>query len=589
MNEMAQGILNRVRLAVNTAKGLSKMGDWLCKYTRLDDRAFSFKDHEMQIDIVNDTNARMAVQKCSQVGLSELSSRKSLGTAAMSKNTHILYVLPTRTFASKFSSSRVNPIISSSPMLAGMSSKTINSSELKQIGSSYLHMGGTSGSVNGAISVPAKYVFIDELDFCDQTVVGKYESRLKHAKEDKHGRKGTVIKFSTPTVPDYGVNADFQISDQKHYEVRCNHCEHEFAPDYFEHIKIPDFDKKIELLSPSDVKSGQLRISEAYIECPNCKHDVWDALCDPSRRRWVPKNPASIVSGYQIHPWDCPKINSIPSIFMQMPSYDNLADYYNFTIGIPWIDSDNSFLAEKLVSQNPADWVSDGRGGGFVMGVDVGKTSHIIIGRANVDGTEEINYAERYTISGGNEALYSRIVELAKLFNVRCTVIDAAPDFTTALEVIKKLPLGTVYACEYTRSRKRGLETLQIPDKTESEEDFVVKAFRTGTLQDFLRVHNAGRIRYFNKDYSRATRVEMEEIESHLKNVKKIKVTNAEGQVEERFVNTGADHYCHAINYMRIAAKVSGAAMSVGYSFRPCVAKFQSKGKQQTSKISNLI
>lgn len=589
MNELAQGIYNRINLAVNTAKGLAQMNSWLTKYTRLDDRAFSFDDHEMQIDIVNDTNARVAVQKCSQIGLSELSARKCLGIAAMTKGTHIQYVMPTRTMATKFSSSRLSTIIETSPMLSNMASKTVKGTELKKIGSSFIHMGGTSGSATGAISVPAKYVIMDEVDFSDQTVLGKYESRLKHTGEDEHHRKGTIIKFSTPTVPDFGINIDFKDSDQKHYNVRCQHCEHDFAPDYFKDVVIPGFTKKIEDLAPADIKSGTLDIMNAYMACPECGGDVWDALCDPKRRHWVPKYPENIISGYQIHPWDVPNVNSIPSIMMQMPGYEVLSDFYNFTIGIPWVDNENSFNLERLESTTPCDWIDDGSGGGFVMGVDIGKTSHITVGRRNVDGTEEVNYLERYTVAGDNEALYNRIVEVAKLFKVQCTVIDAAPDFTTALEVIKKLPLGTVYACEYTRNRSKTLEAIQLPTNPEDETEFVAKVYRTGTLQDFLRAHNAGRIRYFPKNTSPVTRAEFTELFSHLKNTKKLRITNAEGHVEERFVNTGDDHYTHSINYMRIAGKIAGIGLSIGFSFKPCVSKFKTKTKSTTTKISNLI
>ncbi|EOV8094034.1 TPA: phage terminase large subunit family protein [Vibrio parahaemolyticus] len=577
MNDLAQGILNRINLVVNTSKGLAKMDEWLCKYTRLDERAFSFKDHEMQIEIVNDTNARQCVQKCSQVGLSELSSRKALGITAMTKGTHLLYVLPTRTFSTKFSSSRVNPIIASSPMLRSMTSKTVNGSELKQIGSSYFHMGGTSGSVTGAISVPAKYVIQDEVDFCDQKTLSTYESRLKHAPEDEHGRKGTIIKFSTPTVPDFGINKEFAASDQKHYNVICEHCEHDFAPDYFKHIKIPDFNSPIISLTPEDIKRGEYNIMGAYMECPKCKGNLNNSLKMPERRHWVAKYPERIISGYQIHPWDVPEVNSIPSILMQLAGYESISDYYNFTVGIPWVDNENSFNEERIRSETPAEFIRESLDGGFVIGVDVGKTSHIAVGRVFNDGREEVNYLERYTVRGDNETLSKHIVTLARRYHAKCVVIDAAPDFTTALETIKELPLGTVYACEYTRNRGKSLESVNIPDKPELETDYVVKAYRTGTLQDLLKAHNNGRIFYFDEHINEHTKKEIRELTEHYNNTKKIKVTDSDGNTEEKFVNTGDDHYTHAMNYMRIAAKIAGTVSTVNVPYRPSVKKFKHK------------
>lgn len=585
MNELAKGVFDRVNLAVNVNKGLANISIWLTKYTRLDGKPFSFKDHEMQIAICNDTNRRTVIQKCSQVGMSELAARKALATAAMSKGKHLLYVLPTRTFATKFSSSRLTPIIEDSPMLKGMVSKSVKSTELKQIGTSFMHLGGTSSSVTGAISVPATYLIHDEFDFMDLVVAGKFQSRLKHASEDEFGRKGWISTFSTPTVPEYAVNAEFLKSDQKHYAVRCQCCDHEFIPDYFEDIKIPDYDGTIADLDPADIERGMLKISEAYMACPECSVNVKEALEDPKHRRWIATNPDSIISGYQIHPWDVPKINSIPSILMQMPEYENQADYFNFTVGIPWVDKENSFVVENVDNNAKAKWIEFGTGNYF-MGVDVGKTSNIVIGQLNPDGSESIVYLERYKISGSKAPLFQRIIHLCTMFRIVCCVVDAAPDFTTALEVIKALPLGVAYACEYTRSKFNGLDIISIQDNRETPEQHVVKANRTGTLQDFLRAHNSGLINYPNPTKA-PCKTELAEVKLNLKNTKKIRVKNADGDIEERFVKTGPDHYAHAINYFRIAVKISGVKQSVEYSYPPSVKKFKMKDSKPKTKLSD--
>lgn len=590
MDDLARGVLNRITLSINVNKGLSKMSEWLCKYTRIDGRSFSFKHHEMQIQICNDTNARKVVQKCSQVGMSELSARVTAGIAAMSKNKHIIYVLPTRTFATKFSSSRFKPILDESPMLSGMTDKNVKSAELKKIGNCFVYFGGTSGNVNGAISVPASYIIRDEYDFMDLVVANKFESRLKHAKSDEYHRKGSISTFSTPTLPEYAVNAEFLQSDQKHYNVKCQSCDHDFAPDYFEHIHIPNFDGNIVDISAQDIRNRTLKVQEAYMECPKCKADVWHALCDPSRRHWVAKVPDSIVSGYQIHPWDVPHINSIPSILMQIASFSNATDYFNFAVGIPWINKDNSFILDRLDTGDAAPWLEHGGGQGvFYCGIDVGKTSHIVIGRVREDGVEEINYMERYTISGTTAPLFKRASEVCKLFNVRCMVIDAAPDFTSALESIKDNPLGRVYACEYTKNRLNGLDLLSVPDEPKMAEDYIVKAFRTGSLQEYMRTHNAGLIRYPKPTNANHCAEEITELRLHLKNTKKLRLANTDGDVEEKFIATGDDHYVHAINYFRLAYKIAGVASGIGFSFRPCVSRFKMSYKKNKTSLNDKI
>lgn len=552
--DMAHNIIERIRLSVDTNAALGNIAKWVCDYTKLDaDTDFSLVDHEMQEAIINDTCARTAVQKCSQVGLSEASARKALGITAISKNKNIMYVGPTRTWSSKFSTSRLKPIIDNSPMLSSMLSPNAKGSELLGIGTSFLHLGGTTGAATGAISVPASDIFIDEVDFCDPVVVGKYESRLKHAKEDQYGRKGRVNYFSTPTVPDYGINKHFKVSDQKHYQCQCSKCQQWFEPDYFEHIRIPDLDKPIADVTPEDINAGTYDIMGAYMECPVCKHDVWEDLCNPKRRKWVARYPEAIVSGYQIYPWDVPKVNSIPSILMQMTGYENIADYYNFTIGIPYTDHNNSFLMAPFENGRHSQWVEgkvEGDQRRFSMGVDVGKTSHIVIGFENRIGKLEVVYMETYK-SSKDKLLSERIIELAKAFQTRSIVIDAAPDFSTAQAVAKRFPRRKVFACEYTKTKPKGKLTNTIFNDDEN----TVSAYRTGVLTDLLKRHNGNEIIYPNGSTNMIIKAMIDECKLNLKNLKKIQKKDPEGEEFESFIKTGPDHFGHALSYLNIAVK----------------------------------
>ncbi len=589
--DFAKNIIDRLTLSVDTNSAIGNLAPWLCDYTKLDaDTFFSFKDHEMQIDIVNDTNARQAIQKCSQVGLSEGSSRKAIGITAISKAVHTMYVLPTRTFATKFATSRIKPVIDTSPMLASMVNKNAKGSELMGLGTSFMHLGGTTGAATGAISVPAKFIFIDELDFCDQEVVGKYESRLKHAPEDVHGRKGTVCKFSTPTLEDYGINKEFKKSDQKHYECHCSGCDEWFAPDYFRDIIIPNyFDKdgnagKLIDLTPEDVESGELNIKDAYMRCPHCMADVWEDLCDPKRRKWVPKFPESISSGYQVHPWDVPKVNSIPSILMQLSEYENIADFYNFTVGIPFADKNNSFLLNPF-EKTFSHWLNakaEGDRSRYCMGCDVGKTSNITIGKKDHTGKYHVVYLERYKASK-ELTLGERLVQLIKLFQCRSIVIDAAPDFTTAQYVAKKCPSRIVLACEYTKSKGKG----KMANFTVDKDGNVVSAYRTGVLTDYLKAHNSGTFLYPNGNESMLIKDEIDEVKLNLKNTKKVKKIDNEGQDVEIFVKMGPDHYAHSNSYFKIACDALGDSLLVeaGDAAPVAITAFKTQGTLPAGQV----
>lgn len=555
---MAQGAWDQIMLAVDTKYALGHMSNWLTKHTKLDGNQFSLLNHEYQEAIINDTASRIAHQKCSQIGASELSARLAAAITAISQGKHIMYVMPTAKFADKFSASRITPIIEESEVMTNLCSKgSIKSTSLKQIGSSFLHMGGTSGAATGAISVPASFISVDEYDFCVMAVVGKYESRLKHAAKDEFGVNGSIRWFSTPTLPNFGINAKFLKSDQKYYMVRCSGCGNRFDPDYFEDIVVPGADKALRDFLPHDVNNAKYDIMKAYIACPKCQRDVWQDLINPQAREWVAKYPdrrlTNPLSGYQTYPWDVPTINSIPSILKTMDGYEGImSDYYNFTVGIPWADNENTFNLEAF-SIGYSTW-NDTGGSGYCIGCDIGKTSHIVIGREN--GTKvDVVFMERF-VSAKGFTIKDRLLELTELFGIAAEVIDNSPDFTTVMEITASLDNFVVFGCEYTASRPKKSEFKNIQYDPENHR---VQAFRTGTLKALLKLHNAGNINYPDPLTSGTVGVEIDEMKMNFANTKKQNVKSSKGGTEERFIKDGADHYCHAMNYLLIAITIANS------------------------------
>ena len=594
--DFSKTIIDRLRLSVDSTTALGNLSSWLCDYTKLDaDTWWSFSDHEMQIDIVNDTCARQVVQKCSQVGLTNVSKRKALAITMISKAKHIMYVGPTSRWVSKFAKTELHPTIDTSPMLKGSLNKNAKGTEVIGLGSSFLHLGGTSGAATGAISVPASHVIIDELDFCKLEVVDMYESRLKHAAVDEHDRKGVMSYFSTPTVDDYGINAKFKASDQKYYDVHCSQCHTWYTPDYFRDIFLGGYTdtkdhegkyRKIRDLVPEDITTGGYDIAGAHMRCPHCLekgviHDIWPDMCNPKRRKWVAKNPSSIISGRQVFPWDLPKINTIPSLLVAMPSFsNNIANYYNFIIGIPYTDKNNSFMMGAFTCGKYSRWMDhleDNTGRGYCIGVDVGRTSHIAVGK-RLGSELHVVYLERFKASK-EKTLGERIVEIAKDFSSRAIVIDAMPDFTTAQYVARKLPSRIVLACEYTKSKP----ARKLSNIIANEEENVVSAYRTGVLTDYLKMHNNNEVVYPNPHTSRAVKREIDEVQMNLKNTKKLTKKDSDGEDIQWFVKNGPDHYAHTISYLNIACRVLGDSSFAGVAPPPpmAVGSFATQGKKK--------
>lgn len=573
LNPLARGFYDRIVLAVDTTAAYGNLSNWLEKNTMIEDRPFSFKDHECHIAIVNDTSRRVVVQKCSQVGVSELSVRRIIGVTATSRGSHSMYVMPTVNFAKSFSTSRIQPVIDGSEVVSAMTGVGASKSALlKKIGTSYLHIGGTAGSTSGAISVPAKQVVFDEYDFCDMRVAGQYESRLKHAPEcPETNLKGWVTKFSTPTLPNFGINKEFEASDQKHYHVKCK-CGYSFAPNYSRDIKIPNAPKDFDIksLTAEDINSEVFEVKKAYIACPKCDRNVWEELCDPSKREWVPKFPGRSISGYQIHPWDVPKVNSVPSILMQIAGYENPADFYNFTVGIPYEDKENAFSSSPLIGGKRCIW-NDVGGTGYYLGCDVGRTSNIVIGkpvhRTKLSGEKlEVHYMERFRTTK-TKTLDERLCELIKRFGVRCAVIDSQPDFSVINKVARKFPTRT-FGCEYQENRPAEMTTTKkstnLSNIAANPDTHIVKAYRTGTLNELLYAHNDGEILYPIRSLPDAI-IETDVAAENFKNIKKVRKPDKLGGAKETYIKLdGNDHYVHAMNYLRMAVEIKNEVSKIG-------------------------
>lgn len=595
--DFAKSIINRLRLSVDTNSALSNLAEWLCDYTKLDpDTMWSFKDHEMQIDIVNDTCSRQVVQKCSQVGLTNTSKRKALAITMISRAKHIIYVGPTSKWATRFAKTELHPTIQTSPILSDALNKDAKGTEVIGLSTSFIYLGGTTGATSGAISIPASYIFIDELDFCNQVNVGKYESRLKHAQMDANGTKGTISYFSTPTVEDFGVNLKFKMSDQKYYDVHCSSCSTWFTPDYFRDVVLPGFTDtvlnpksapgvygKMIDLTPEEVSAGVYNVSAAYMRCPHClekgiDHDIYEDLCDPKRRKWIAKNPTSIVSGRQVFPWDIPKVNTIPSIIMQLTGYENKADFINFTLGLPYSDKNNAFSMAPFACGNYAKWLyekPDDLLAGMCIGVDVGRSANITVGYKKRTGQLHTCYFERFRGSK-DKLLGDRIIELAKAFKARSIVIDGMPDFSTAQMVAAKLPSRIVLACEYTKTKPSKI----LCNYTYDEERHLVSAYRTGVLTDLLKLHNDGNIIYPNRNASESIKREIDEVKLNLANTKKIHRKDSDGEKVEWFVKTGPDHYAHALSYLNVACDILGECqeMLIGIAAPINISSFKTQG-----------
>lgn len=544
MNPVAQAFLDRLKAEAQTHTDLSHLSDWIVRNTKHpkdDKKPWNFRGHEFQRDIVNDSAAEVDVRKCSQVGVSEIFARLTLAYLAVKQNHTAIYTLPTSSFAAKFSKSRLDPIISASQSLSGMVPSDSDSAGLKQIGRSFLHIAGTF-TQSAAISVPADMLVNDEVDFSNPVVLTTYESRLGHAENG-----GLKRRFSTPTVSGIGISAGMENSSQAHYAVKCDSCHQWVMPEFFEHVVLPGFDDHLLKFEKADILEKNLDVSKAWLKCPTCHNELKPKnLADPDKRQWVHAKPDHPRHGYQVSPFDAPMISSVGDTLGQIEKYERKADWVNFKVGLPFEDAETSILStalERAFSIRPVV-PQPMAASGCVLGMDVGKVCHIMVGRRINPMRMEIIHAEsvRQNVNSfGENTAITRAQELLEYFGCSRAVVDAGPDFSIALALITSGLFGQVYANYYTRSAPSKLTNFQL-----DEAEQIAKSYRTGTIDHTVKQVNTGRVQFCKND-------QIEAVKEHLRAIKRVTKQNAAGDDVAHWVNSGPDHYAHALNYLMIA------------------------------------
>jgi hypothetical protein len=548
--------LERLRMQAYDARDFSGIPKWLSNHTTdpMDpSRPWTFHEHEYQPEILADTTPDIAMQKCSQVGASEIWVRMMLAMMAISKKITIIYILPTTALSKRFAQGRINPVLDDSKTLKAMIDKDLNNNEQKRLGRSLLYISGTFGKVS-AISVPAQALFRDEVDFCNQRVLTTFDSRLGHSKEGD----GLKRSFSTPTVFKYGINQMFEEGSQAHYATKCPHCHDYMVLDYFRDVVIPGFDGTLRDFEKSDLINPAVKVLDAYFLCPLCRHSLKHSdFMQPHRRKWIHQYPDRAKHSYQVIPIDVPAINPLSRTLVQINDYDAKKDWVNFKLGLPFEDAQSSFLDEEMVNHattlhmpRPEDSEFNGMRltSGTYLGLDVGKTCWLTITVPNDRGGEDILYQERLRQDGDNY-VGKRTMLLFQLFGCVCGVVDSGPDITLAQHLVKE-GKGRIYACRYYTGATKTLKTLDVLISRD-EEQGLVTVNRTALYDNLVRRVNKGSTRLTSNC------AEYELARSHLRSFKRIETRDTEsGETIIQWVATGDDHYTHSLGYCDVARRI---------------------------------
>lgn len=530
--------------------------DFITQHTYLNGKKFSFDGHEYQKTILEDPAQTIVIVKSAQLGISEMSVRLALAKCALIDGFNTIYTLPAASAMQQFMTSRISPIIDSSPYLKEIVSKDVDNSTVKRLGNSYLWGRGCQVD-RQAISVPADMCIFDEVNNSSQDVMTLFESRLIHSAYAQR------VFLSTPSIPNFGIDRLFKQSKRKYNMCQCGKCNEWFIADYHQHVKVPGFDDELDKITKQHFADPKFRWMDAYVECPKCKGPVDMA---GAKRQWVVENPddAFVDSGYQISPFECSTIIKPAAIVKASVTYDRQVDFYNQRLGKSLEDRETSLALDELQNAIIKDYP---RGAySYVMGLDTGSTCWATVAAVMPDQTLIIVKVEAIPLHKAVE----RTLELQRQFKLRMIVVDRGPLTELVYQIQQKI--RNSFAAVFVMSKN--MDLFKVMDRDADNGEGVesmrqVNISKDACMDVLMSQIRFGKVLKVSDDNDSQWCV-------HLMDNKRVQMFKG-GELVYTWVKTLAvDHWHMALVYAFVASRILGVSSGTGVSL-PLLSTFRVK------------
>lgn len=485
---------------------------------------YTLAGREYQLGLFEEDHPRQCCIKGAQMGITEVWVLKTLHGMIHSKYPRgALYLFPTRDDVKDFSKARFDPLIESNPCI-GAYVKATDSQNIKRIGQGFLYLRGARAtktisdqkrSSSQLKSIPVDRVVFDERDEMSDDMVTLAEERVSSSQVKE------LMYLGTPTIPEIGIDEQFQLSDQRVWMLKCPKC---------------GTDTCLELEFPDCIQWSNDRYIRACRKCGGELH--------PGSGRWVAQYPSR---SKDLVGWWISQLNSIfidPGKILSLyndPPHGDLSEVMNSKLGRAYIPAENKLTPQLVWGTCGQDLMATKHEGPTCMGVDVGRVLHVVIAERSTRSLLKVVKVCR--IDSFND-----LHDLAQQYNVKCAVIDYKPEIRKVRE-FQAHERFQVFACDYIE-KKTGQAAWD-------EKDDFVKVNRTEICDATHElVVNPGRLEIPRR---------CEEVAQFVKemcNMAKTLITNeVTGSKEYRYRGLGAskpDHYRHALNYCLLASQRIG-------------------------------
>lgn len=472
-----------------------------------DGTPYTFHDYMFMYDVLRDLASLKKDVVCFKAAQIGFSTAAILTTLWISKNKGIdlIYTLPTQADVQQFAGGKINRIIAQNPVMQDWV-KDKDTVEHKAVGDNIIYYRGTF-SQKAAMMVSSDLNAYDEIDASKQDVVEQYSTRLQASRLKREWF------FSHPSAPGIGVDKHWGRSDQKHWFVKCSHCEEE---------QYMDFPQSFDLEN------------EKYI-CKYCKGEIYDD--DRRRGRWVARYKDKELSGYWIPLFICPWVSAKEIIGYHK---NKSAEYFtNKVLGLPYVGGGNKLTKGHFERNLTDDVIMPDTDERIVIGVDTGVNLHYVVGGAY--GIFE--YGEASPSEDNGHDPYKEIEYMLNRWKRSIAVIDQGGDLIGSRKLREKYP-GRVFLCLFGTDRK----TKELIRWGKNDEQGAVTADRNRCIQLVVDEFSDSRIPVEgNSD-------EWYDYWLHWNNLTRIKEYDTKTNEFKRFawVRSGDDHWALSTVYWRV-------------------------------------
>ncbi len=496
---------------------------------------YSLSKHAYQANLLQNDKRITNIKKGTQLGLTLLYQLMSIhGLIYKLFPQGVLYMMPSEKLVERFSKLRFTPMFEDNPwlkkylMVNNVNEKIINGGSLIFVGARAQKVGGTSVKDSDALrTFECDCVIRDEIDRHDMDMVEQSKQRLNYSKIRQE------VNLGSPTYPEYGIDALYEQSDQSLWQIKCEYCgKHTCLETDWESAIIG--------------KDGQW-----YRSCLHCKAEL-----NPNQGEWVERYRDRDECGRWVSGFLSPRADLKTYMKRLLESEGNKkCEALRSIVGEAAIEAENQ-LSETTVfsrcTKEPNQMVSSGE---TVMGIDIGKKIHAVIGIRTARESYEILHVSRV-----NDL--TELHDLALKMNVHSAVIDSGP-YDHGVREFQRTEPYTIYLCQYSE---------QMPGNCIFDsKSGIVKCNRNEWCDKVHMTYTGNNIRIPRKS------AEINEYAYELTRTAKTIIENPDtGLVKPRWIKLGEDHYFHATLYFLLAASRSTPRQ-----------KYQTKIKRPTHTISN--